>query len=375
MDKQRLKILFQKKLENTISESEKKEFFDLLVEPNSLAFLRALSKEIDISENLFSEMTSEATQRVWNNIQLKKVAHSSRSLFLSKVKWSRVAALILVFLMIAGGYQYFFAGNKKVQVTKAIVGNQIIKDAMPGHTGAILKLSNGDSYLLDTTHNGCLTKGIVKSSQALCVKGAGDTAYATLTTPIGRQQKLKLSDGTLVWLNAGSSIHFPLLFNKDIREVEITGEVYFEVVHKRKQPFIVKAGNQEIQDLGTHFDVNAYRDESSIKTTLLEGRVQVNRQLLEPGQQYSNGKITKVDAGASIAWVSGYFQFERADIKTIMRQIARWYNVKVNYEGKIPNQLFGGEIQRSLKLSQLLELLTGTGIHYTLDSNKLTIRP
>lgn len=373
MDKQRLKILFQKNIEKTISEEEKDEFFNLLAEPGSLSFLRAFCREIDISDNL-PEMPDDASQRVWANIVAQKQEQSPNSKFLSKVKWNRVAALIAIFLMLAGGYKYFTV-NKKIQVANASLGNKIIKDAMPGHTGAILKLSNGDSFLLDTTQNGTLAKGITKSSQALRVNGTSDTAYATLVTPLGRQQKLKLSDGTVVWLNAGSSIRFPLLFKKNIRAVEITGEVYFEVNHKSNQPFIVKAKNQQIEDLGTHFDINAYSDESFIKTTLLEGSVRVNRRLLRPGEQYANGEISKVNADAAIAWVGGYFQFEHANIETVMRQIARWYDVKVNYEGKISNQLFGGEIQRSLKLSQLLELLAGTGIHYTLDGNTLTIRP
>lgn len=374
MDKERLKILFQKKIEKTISENEKKEFFDLLAEPGSLDFLCAWSKEIDISENLSSEMSDSATQKVWENILLRKKERSPKVKFLSTKKWRTAAAIIVVSLMLAGSYKYFSI-TPKIEVVKIEAGNKIIKDAMPGHAGAILKLSNGNSFLLDTIQNGSLAKGIVKSSKALRINGASDTAHAILTTPLGRQQKLKLSDGTIVWLNAGSSISFPLLFKRNTREVEITGEVYFEVKHKREQPFIVKAGNEQIEDIGTHFDVNAYGDESSIKTTLLEGSVKVGKKILRPGQQYANGKVFKVNADATVAWVTGYFQFEHANIKTVMRQIARWYNVKVNYEGKIPNQLFGGEIQRSLKLSQLLDLLAGTGIHYTLDGNKLTIRP
>jgi ferric-dicitrate binding protein FerR (iron transport regulator) len=158
--------------------------------------------------------------------------------------------------------------------------------------------------------------------------------------------------------------------------VEITGEVYFEVAHNATQPFLVKAGNEEIKVLGTHFNVNAYADEQMVKTTLLEGSVKINNNAtLHPGEQYGNGTISTVDAEASVAWVFGYFQFDHADIKTVMRQLSRWYDVEVRYEGNTTSELFGGEVQRNLKLSEVLELLSGTGIHYTLNDKILIIRP
>jgi ferric-dicitrate binding protein FerR (iron transport regulator) len=158
--------------------------------------------------------------------------------------------------------------------------------------------------------------------------------------------------------------------------VEITGEVYFEVAHNATRPFMVSAGKEEIKVLGTHFNVNAYADEQMVKTTLLEGSVKINNKaILQPGEQYGNGIVSKVDADVSVAWIFGYFQFEHADIKTVMRQLSRWYDVEVRYEGRITSEIFGGEIQRNLKLSEALELLSVTGIHYTLNGKMLTIRP
>jgi ferric-dicitrate binding protein FerR (iron transport regulator) len=217
--------------------------------------------------------------------------------------------------------------------------------------------------------------GFTKSGDKITVEDA-NVEYATLVTPMGRQQQITLSDGTKVWLNAGSSLRFPTRFSGSQRKVEITGEVYFEVAHNATRPFMVSAGKEEIKVLGTHFNVNAYADEQMVKTTLLEGSVKINNKaILQPGEQYGNGIVSKVDADVSVAWIFGYFQFEHADIKTVMRQLSRWYDVEVRYEGRITSEIFGGEIQRNLKLSEALELLSVTGIHYTLNGKMLTIRP
>jgi len=375
MDEQRLRLLFQKFIDKTISEKEKEDFMLLVAEPGAMPLLRAFAEKYDIRENEQTKLPDKAAQRILHailqkNINTRDVQPKKRFFHIRMVRFSAAAAVL--FLVMIGSYRLVHK-NKNIKHTPT--GNLVIKDAEPGHTGAILTLSNGQSFLLDTTRSGALATGIVKSEKMLRVSGSSNVPYATLATPFGRQQRLQLSDGTVAWLNAGSSIRFPTMFSGDERIVEITGEVYFEVVHNAKQPFVVKAGNEIIRDIGTSFDVNAYSDEPAIKTTLLKGSVQIGKSILKPGEQYTNGRIAKVDADAVVAWVSGYFQFEQTDIQTVMKQLSRWYNVNVSYEGKIPAQLFEGEIQRSLKLSQVLDLLSGTGIHYTLDGNKLIIRP
>jgi hypothetical protein len=282
-------------------------------------------------------------------------------------------AAAVVLLIIAGASYVFFHRDTTEKV--AVAGNQVIRDALPGHNGAVLTLSNGRSIVLDTAKNGRLMDGFTKSGDKITVEDA-NVEYATLVTPMGRQQQITLSDGTKVWLNAGSSLRFPTRFSGSQRKVEITGEVYFEVAHNATRPFMVSAGKEEIKVLGTHFNVNAYADEQMVKTTLLEGSVKINNKaILQPGEQYGNGIVSKVDADVSVAWIFGYFQFEHADIKTVMRQLSRWYDVEVRYEGRITSEIFGGEIQRNLKLSEALELLSVTGIHYTLNGKMLTIRP
>lgn len=384
MDEARVKVLFQKYLEGTITKQELQDFYWLVADPNSIPLLQDLVNQFNIPVDFFAKLPEACGQEMLNNIfnnnnaidaqkniapvqgGVRTIRRRRRLLFIA-------AAAAIIGILLGGNY--FFNLNRQItQPTRLITGNQIIKDAMPGHSGALLSLSNGRSFLLDTALNGPLTKGIDKTSEGLKIANVPVSTYATLTTPYGREQKLTLSDGTTVWLNAGSSIRFPLVFKGNSRQVEITGEVYFEVVHNSQQPFIVKAGKDEIKDLGTHFNVRAYKEDAEVKTTLLEGKVQIGNYVLKPGQQYVAGKITDVDPENAIAWVNGYFRFEQSDIQEAMQQIARWYNVKIEYEGALPTQKFQGELQRSLKLSQVLKMIAGTGIHYTLEEKKLIIR-
>ncbi len=142
-----------------------------------------------------------------------------------------------------------------------------------------------------------------------------------------------------MWLNAASSITFPTAFREKQREVKITGEVYFEVTKNSSKPFIVKTFKDEIKVLGTTFNINSYMEEGYIKTTLLEGAIEINKQILKPGQAYRNGQIVKTDVEQDIARKNGYFNFNGTDLASAMRQIGRWYNIDVNYEGKNSGQL------------------------------------
>lgn len=376
MNEQRLKSLFSRYMDNVLSDEEKEEFLLLVAEPGSVPLLRSYMEKYDLPEDARVKLPYENAQKILDAVLHKEgtarnIVQPKKRIFNIRIMRFAAAAAVLL-LMIVGSYRLFVHRDKTDRQT-VLLGNKVIKDAAPGHSGAVLTLSNGQSFTLDTAGDGTLAKGITKSANLLAVSGGSNILYATLVTPLGRQQQLKLNDGTIAWLNAGSSIRFPTVFAGHQRIVEVTGEVYFEVVHNSRQPFIVKAGKEEIRDIGTHFDVNAYSDEPAVKTTLVEGSVQIGKCVLKPGEQYANGKVTKVDADGAVAWVSGYFHFDHADIQTVMKQLARWYNVQVQYEGDIPSQVFGGDIQRSLKLSQVLDVLTGTEIHYTLDGNKLTI--
>ncbi len=227
--------------------------------------------------------------------------------------------------------------------------------------------------------------------------GNVQTVYNTITTPRGRQYQFHLPDGSGVWLNAGSSITFPTVFNSQERNVKITGEVYFEVAKKmqgngNRVPFTVSvdnpsdaARNLDIIVLGTHFNVNAYADEPQVKTTLLEGSIKLKKNkeqyLLLPGQQarlQENGifkVIDQINAEEVLAWKDGFFYFDHTDLPTVMRQLSRWYDVSVEYRGDIPDLKFVGEIPRSAQLDQVFQILGKTKLRFTVDNKKIIVHP
>lgn len=265
----------------------------------------------------------------------------------------------------------------------------------PGGNNAVLKLADGTEISLDEIANGeiAIQSGIkiVKSKDGEIVYNSFGSPFKnsqmnTITTPKGGQYHIVLSDGTQAWLNAGSSITFPTIFNEVDRKVTIRGEVYFEVAKNKDKPFLVSTGLSEIKVLGTHFNVNAYDDEESQKTTLLEGSIEIKTlkgtKLLKPGDQTSisksssDFKLDKVDDMATvIAWKNGYFQFVDADMPSLMRQISRWYNTDVLYNGQIPDKKFVGKIPRNLKVEKLIEMLSYSGINCVVKQNKIIVNP
>lgn len=191
-----------------------------------------------------------------------------------------------------------------------------------------------------------------------------------------------LADGSHVWLNTGSSVTYPVAFGKNERKVFVTGEAYFEVAHDASRPFIVKKADMEITVLGTHFNVNAYDDENSIRVTLLEGAVKVKKghasEMLSPGQQAEvvNTGIAvanTVNTEAVMAWKNGYFHFGNTGIAELMKQLARWYDIDIVYKGEVPQRAFGGEISRNANLSQILNILNESNVKCRLEGKKLII--
>gem|GEM_PF-186994 len=269
------------------------------------------------------------------------------------------------------------------------------KDFAPGGHRAMLTLADGTQIPLDSAGNGLLAQqGSTRirklANGQIAYEGAGtkdgQLLYNTMSTPPGGQYKLMLPDGTLVWLNAASSITYPTAFVEKNRTVTITGEAYFEIAQNPSQPFVVNAANTSISVLGTHFNVNAYTNEKTISTTLLQGAVKVSagnsQQLLQPGQQANtdaagNLRLNEhVNTQQIIAWKEGFFSFDNADLPAVMRQLARWYNVEVVYEGPVPQRSFNGEIGRNLTLAQVLKGLSSTRINYRVENNnRIVILP
>jgi ferric-dicitrate binding protein FerR (iron transport regulator) len=196
-----------------------------------------------------------------------------------------------------------------------------------------------------------------------------------LTTPRGGQYQLTLPDGSRVWLNAMSSITYPVLFSEKERKVNITGEVYFEVEKKPGHPFIVNTRAESITVLGTHFNIRAYENEGDVKTSLLEGSVKVADKILDPGQAYVDGNVLTTDTEQDVAWKNGYFNFDGADLKTVMQQLERWYDIEVVYKGQSsPGKYqFHGEMQRSLRLSQVIRILNAMEIQFSIEGKKLIV--
>lgn len=299
-------------------------------------------------------------------------------------KWGWAAAAVVIGLGIG---IYIWKADMKTTEPGIAVKPVVI---LPGKNGAVLTLADGRQVVLDSLGNGVVANQ--NGSQVLLKEGTlayesagaakGEVAYNTMTTPKGRQFKITLPDGTGVWLNAASSISYPTAFTGNERKVTVTGEVYFEVVKNPRMPFKVSVNNKaEVEVLGTHFNVNAYSNESAVKTTLLEGSVKVrynNTVILKPGQQAigdSQLTIANADVEQVMAWKNGLFNFEGASFKEIMQQLERWYNIEVVYEKGIPDIEFEGKMTRDVPLNDLLKMLERSDIHFRIEGQKLLVQP
>jgi len=307
-------------------------------------------------------------------------------------KWWNYAAAAILLFFVAG---YFLLSNTKKHLPipgQPVAQQPVKKDIPAGRQGAILTLSNGQRIILDSAGNGELTLArdagvrIIRKGGELSYGGnTAEILYNQVVTPKGRKWQLTLSDGTKVWLNAASSVRYPISFVGKGRIVEVSGETYFEVAPDKNRPFKINiAGKGKIEVLGTHFDVNAYDDEDAIRTTLLEGSVKVirgrNSSLLNPGQQaiLANGTddikvINDANIDEVMAWRNGRFIFSDMDLKSIMRQLTRWYDVDVVYEGEVPAIRIGGIIHNDVYLSTVMEFLGENGVHYKIEGKKITI--
>lgn len=308
----------------------------------------------------------------------------------------KVAAAVLLLGAAAWMWLLLSGDNKTSQPVAAAVS-----DALPGKTGAVLTLSNGQKILLDTASEGAIPvqggPAILNKNGTLTYNApehSGVLVYNTMSTPKGRQYRLVLSDGTQVWLNAASSLYYPVYFTGGVRKVEVSGEAYFEVAERRdmqgkKIPFTVKinhaSGNAaEVEVLGTHFNINAYDDEPDTKVTLLEGAVKVSSAtlppvLMQPGQQAKiSDKIAidkNVDLQMVMAWKNGAFNFKNADVKAVMRQAERWYDIRVEYPQGIPGDTLNGGISRDVKLSEFLDIIRYSDIRATIRDGVVEIEP
>ena len=344
---------------------------------------------LGVKEQLEAKMLKRLQQTVYQS----KKQHHPKVIRLFTLRNVAAAAIILV--AIGAGTYYFIQLNAK----RSFIANNtkpIKHDVDPGNNKAILTLENGAKLVLDSAKIGTLAKkGKIsirktKDGQLIYAVDRGNDAatnepitYNTITTPRGGQYQVILPDGTKVWLNAASSLKFPTAFAGNQRSVELIGEAYFEVAKNTAKPFMVKVDKMQVKVLGTHFNIMAYSDEAAIKTTLLEGAIQLNtgskRNFLKPGQQGivkdDDVQVIDADTDQAIAWKNGFFEFRRASIQDIMKQLSRWYDTEVTYEGKIPDDEFVGKIERNVKLSQVLHILELNHVHFKIENKKITVTP
>lgn len=319
-----------------------------------------------------------------------------------KFRYMMAAAAIII--MVVAGYLLIPGGRNKNSHKEPVIVQQQ-NDLPPGKYRARLTLADGSTIVLDSVNTDSLTRQgmatVANKNGKLEYNTAGTngkhiaSAMNTLTTAKAETYQLMLSDGGKVWLNAQSSIRYPVAFSGDVRKVEVTGEAYFEVApslkvlpngQKVKRPFIVSANGMEVEVLGTHFNINNYSDEAAIKTTLLEGKVKVTKgsalTVLLPGQQAQlnkqTGQIKKkenVDVDEAVAWRFGYFQFSDANLQTVLRQLVRWYDVDISYEGKVPEMSFMGKIPRNSNLSNVLKILETNDVHFRIEGKRIIVSP
>jgi transmembrane sensor len=405
-DKERFLALLFKSSSAELSPDEQEEMWDLISDPEHQEYLDqvlktywdgypfnepVLSKEVQA--NILSSIVNEGMPPVE-----QRVPRRFMSPFMIGVA-SLAAVLLLIFGIVL---------LRKDKGLKSANNPAITASIDPGGNKAILTLSDGSKVSLDEVGT-----GVVAGAKVISKNSAGHLVYKTqeagakerepekpqfhtVTTPKGGVYQVTLPDGTNVYLNSGSSLKYPTVFASDIREVEATGEMYFDVEKvlsdkpgKGRVPFVVHSGNQRIEVLGTQFNLNAYPDSKTIKTTLVEGSVRIHskpvggngeeqRIQLSPGYQVVNNfevlKVKKADVNQAVAWKSGYFVFDNDNIREIMRQLALWYNIEVSYVGEMKGKRFGGIFKRSKSIFQIMENIEQTGsIHFKTEGRRVTV--
>jgi hypothetical protein len=396
MSVSRLEYLFDCYLHQNCSENEEAELMNLLANAENKIQFQKLIDEVIEKTGTEVQMPDQVAASILKSIigsDLKNEA-TSKNKNVFAITWVKVAAAACIVLFITSFAYWFFQHPAKDKLIATAVAPHAKQTSIkPGGNHAVLTMADGSTIVLDSVQNGNIVSGNskIKKQGALLVydgskplKEGTVVLYNTLSTPRGGQYQLVLPDGSKVWLNASSSIHFPTAFIGNARNVTLTGEAYFEITKNKAKPFHVNVNGMQVEVLGTHFNVNAYDDEGAIKTSLLEGSVKIKKGnvsgLLKPGQQGvlnrngNNLEIKTADMNEVIAWKNGLFQFNGADIKTIMREIGRWYDVEIEYAGKVPDRRFEGKISRDAQLSDVLKILELSNVKFSVQGKKIVVQ-
>ncbi|MDP9080600.1 MAG: DUF4974 domain-containing protein [Bacteroidota bacterium] len=400
MKKAKLQRLVHQYFNDTISRADCVELLDYLNNTNPDEIADVIDTEL-INFNKGPEFKGKQSADVLSRIKsdprftqppVGEEAYPVVVKFYSR-RWFQIAAALLVFGTAALA---IFNKNISNQTTKKRAADQETAAIVPGSNKAILTLAGGKTIVLKNAANGLLAQtgagNVLKTKNGqILYNAANKTDVAanqddinTLSTPRGGTYQVVLSDGTKVWLNAASSISYPVAFTGKERHVTLTGEAYFEVAKNKDMPFYVSTNNVQIRVLGTHFNIAAYGDDNEVTTTLLEGAVQVTKNnahsMLQPGQKAiiknnsDNIDVSEANIEDAMAWKNGYFIFDDDDITGIMKKISRWYDVSVSYKGDVSDQKFGGTFYRSKSITELLQYLGKIGkVHFTIEGRRIIV--
>lgn len=385
------------------------EWFEALPEEEQQTVIQQYEAIILLQEG--GTLPSTIAQKIAQHVDVHEQKRK-RGKVITMVRWT--AAAVLAAAVAGITWLSWWPGQSTRQASSQVATTGVVHDKQPASQGATLTLADGSIVVLDSIGNGNIaTQGNMQVSKkngeviytapqqpVTSIPGhdSPPTTYNTMATPRGRQFKLILPDGSKVWLNAASSIRYPTAFTGTDRQVTITGEAYFEVEKMANKPFKVSfqtpaAGSGEVEVLGTHFNINAYGDETTIKTTLLEGKVKIAPvsttsdlplvgYTLSPGKQgilvllpnrSPQVRIQAANTEEVMAWKNGRFQFNHTPIKDIMRQVSRWYDVDIIYPKTIPEKEFTADLSRQTRLSELLKVLELSGFRFTIDAKTLTV--
>ncbi len=386
--------LFQKLLDNSCSHEEVEKLIDMLSSPELPPEIKRVIEQQLADPVSKDEVGQELRLRYEEG--LNEILSKQRHIQVTSIHehrrthniWKYAAACIFLVVTI-----YWLYPKGKTRKTSSAINTATLAYNNPDHRKPVLTLADGSRIELDSAKKGLLT---VQASTEVMQTDSGrlfyktvDTGttkilYNTLSTPIGVQYAIQLPDGSNVWLNAASSIRFPTRFAGNERSVQLTGEACFEVTPDAGKPFRVNTGKTCVEVLGTLFNLKAYEEDDFERATLLQGAVRIikgtNKALLNPGQAalLNNGSeeilVRDVDAEEEVAWKNGMFRFSATDLKLIMREISRWYNVDVRYEGDVSRKYITGEAPRSTSLSELLEVLKLNHVHLRIEGRTIIVK-
>lgn len=360
---------------------------------SEVAFLKRYYGHFEKEQDILDVLTPEERGRIGAKIEdaiMMSIAEAPPRVH--RTLWRPLAWAATATLAVCAGVYYYYSSDASFATSQQMTSARV--DVLPGGNKATLTLADGSRILLDDVKTGEVAEqsgvSVRKTDDGQVIYEAnasgGDIresaqSFNTITTPWGGTYQVILPDGTRVWLNAGSSLKFPTFFSGDERKVELSGEGYFEVARNEQMPFRVRTRRQDIEVLGTVFNINSYDDEPAVTTTLLEGSVRVTSNneaglsggkglvvVLRPGEQSALSdegfQVGMVNTDVAVAWKRGVFKFDNSDIRSVMRQISKWYNVEVEFEGEVPEIRLWGEMDRSVNASEALEMLEYFDLEY-----------